>query len=214
MKWCGIAVVAAMLACSFGAAVAAEEERKEGVVQGSFVRLAEQKVGEQEYLAVLVKPADSEEPVMLLVPNRRTEQGQWVREPELAAAAGRLQAGQKLRVVWVAEGGQKFVRRIQAEGLGEGERRREGEGERRAERDRPAERREGERERPAAADVRELTQQIRAMRAAMERMQQQINELREEIRRLKGEKVERPVEREARRDKPAEAERKPDERRD
>ncbi|KPK85461.1 MAG: hypothetical protein AMJ81_03565 [Phycisphaerae bacterium SM23_33] len=223
-----------MLAWSFGAAVAAEEP-KEGVVEGSFVRLTEQKVGEREHLAIVVQPAGSEVQVTVLVPNRQTDQGQWVRAPELAAAARRLRAGQKLRLVWVADAGQKFVRRIQAEGLGEGERpweaerRREGdrprEGERRpAERRegdrpregerRPAERREGDRpregERERPAELRELAQQIRAMRVAMERMQRQIDQLRQEVRRLKGEKPERPAETEVRRDKPAEAQPKPE----
>ena len=218
MRCCAILVAAGMLAWSFGAAVAAEEP-KEGVVEGSFVRLTEQKVGEREHLAIVVQPAGSEVQVTVLVPNRQTDQGQWVRAPELAAAARRLRAGQKLRLVWVADAGQKFVRRIQAEGLGEGERpweaerRREGDRPREGER-RPAERREGDRpregERERPAELRELAQQIRAMRVAMERMQRQIDQLRQEVRRLKGEKPERPAETEVRRDKPAEAQPKPE----
>ena len=50
--------------------VSAERDARTRTVTGRFVRLVERKVGEREYLGVLVRPLDSDDEVVVLVPRR------------------------------------------------------------------------------------------------------------------------------------------------
>lgn len=86
---------------------------RDGTVTGAFVKLVERNIGEAEHVCLLLRVPDKDEPVLLVIPNRRRE-GRIVRDPELMAAARKLKPGEKVKVAWVAERGdeQLWVRRI------------------------------------------------------------------------------------------------------
>ncbi|MFQ6036128.1 MAG: hypothetical protein ACE5NM_09835 [Sedimentisphaerales bacterium] len=84
----------------------AEQRPREGEVRGLFLRLAEREVDGQGYLAIVIRPTESDEPVTLLLPRRREEIGAFARQ---------LRPEQKVEVAYVVEGGQKWVRRIETE---------------------------------------------------------------------------------------------------
>ena len=183
MKWtCGILVLA-VAALVFCPTLMGQERVRDGQVRGTFVRLAEQRVGEREHLAVVVKPLEGKEMETLLVP----------RDSELAAVAKRLRKGQRLEIAFVVDGGRKWARRIEGEGLAEGERdkpRPEGERDKprpEGERDKP--RREGERDRPRAEGERagagELRVLVLQLQKRVERVEVELKELRAETARLR-----------------------------
>lgn len=101
-----IMVLAGLTALMFGGALRAEERDRGGAVRGTFVRLTEQRVGEQECIGIVVKPSDSDDPVTVLVPRNREE---------LVQAARRLQEGTKLGISFVSEAGHKWIREMEAE---------------------------------------------------------------------------------------------------
>jgi len=165
---------------------------KDAQVRGTFVRLAEQRVGEREHLAVVVKPLEGKEMVTLLVP----------RGSELAAVAKRLRTGQKLEITFVVEGGRKWAKRIGGEGLAEGRRDRprpEGG------RDKPAERSGEGRERAEAGELRTL---VRQLQKRLERMEAELKELRAETAHLRKALGAKPAVKKGSGDKPA-AKKKP-----
>ena len=91
----------------------AQPRVRDGAVTGAFVKLVERNIGEAEHVCLLLRVPDKDEPVLLVIPNRRRE-GRIVRDPELTAAARKLKPGEKVKVTWVAERGDEhlWVRRI------------------------------------------------------------------------------------------------------
>ena len=77
-----------------------------GLVRGKFVRLAEKKVGEKEYIAVVVQPADADAEAVLLAK----------RGTDAAARARKLRKGQRVEISYVTVAGQKWIKRIEAAG--------------------------------------------------------------------------------------------------
>lgn len=106
LKWIPLVVLVVAFAWP---AVAAD--RREGEARGTFVRLVEKKVGEQEYVGIVVKDLEGDKTATLLILRRNADQ---------MAAARALKAGQKVEVAYVTEEGHHFVRRIEAEGLAAG----------------------------------------------------------------------------------------------
>ena len=90
----------------FSGEVLAEERERDGAVDGIFVRLVEQKVGERGYMGIVIKPHERDDHVTVLVPRQREE---------LWQAARRLQAGQKVGVSFVTEARHKWVKGMEAE---------------------------------------------------------------------------------------------------
>jgi hypothetical protein len=84
----------------------AEDRDRNGSVRGMFIRLTEQKVGDEGYVGIVVKPFDRDDHVTVLVPMNREE---------LVRAARRLQKGAKLGISFVAEAGHKWIREMEAE---------------------------------------------------------------------------------------------------
>jgi len=134
----GTLVLVVLAVLAFGGLVYAEQRDRGGAVRGTFIGLAEQHVGEQGYLGIVVKPAGRDEHVTVLVP----------KEPEEFARVARgLRKGQPVGISFVNEAGHRWIRRMETE-------RREGAQERPEGRTREAirrevvERREGAQERP------------------------------------------------------------------
>jgi hypothetical protein len=84
----------------------AEQRDRNGEVGGIFVRLVEREVGERGYLGIVIKPHDRDDHITVLVPRQREE---------LLQAARRLQTGQKLGVSFVTEAGHKWAKGMEAE---------------------------------------------------------------------------------------------------
>jgi hypothetical protein len=82
-----------------------QEESRRGEIRGAFVRLTEQRVDEREYLGVVVRLADRDDHVTLLVPRQN--------EPIVSRARG-LQGGQKLEAVYVLEEDHRWITELVA----------------------------------------------------------------------------------------------------
>ena len=98
----GIVTVTAVLASLLCAALPGEALAADGTVRGRFVKLAERRVGEREYLAVVVQPGEGKAEVVLLMP----------RGTDLAAVARKLRKGDPVEITFVTKAGQKWVKRI------------------------------------------------------------------------------------------------------
>jgi hypothetical protein len=128
-------VIVALAALMLSGTLQAEQRDRGGEVRGIFVRLTEQKVGEQGYMGIVLKPFDSDEHVTVLVPRNHEELMRSTRE---------LREGTKLEISFVTEGGHKWIRTIKAE-LRQEQREEEGpEGEKRIIIRRETRRRDGE----------------------------------------------------------------------
>lgn len=86
--------------------------RRDGVLRGTFVKLVEVKVGEQEVVGVVVRTDEGKEPTTVYVPNRKGENGRWVRNPELMTPLQKLSEGQRIEIGWILDGAQQWVRRV------------------------------------------------------------------------------------------------------
>jgi hypothetical protein len=83
----------------------AEDPARPGEVRGTFVKLTEVAVGDREYLGIVVKPQDADGHVTILVP----------REPkDVANVARKLLAGQKVEIDYIVDGGQRWLRGMEA----------------------------------------------------------------------------------------------------
>ena len=83
----------------------AEDPARPGEVRGTFVKLTEVAVGDREYLGIVVKPQDADGHVTILVP----------REPrDVADVARKLRAGQKVEIDYIVDGGQRWLRGMEA----------------------------------------------------------------------------------------------------
>ncbi len=198
-------VGAAMLlgALSAGAAERFQEAR------GKFVRLIERKVGEHEYLGIVLQPTQGDGETTVLL----------ARGGELGDQARRLRKGQKLEIQFVIDGGQKWATRIDAGRPKEGDRERRREGERKPDREREGRTKEGDRERERrregearrdreregrregqarergegerssreGGEARELRELLRRLNQRLDNVERQLRRLREENARLRRE---------------------------
>jgi hypothetical protein len=78
--------------------------RRDGELGGTFLRHTEVALGDNEFLAIVVKLADRDEPVTLIVPRRAAD---------LMEIARQLKEGQRVEISWVEEEGKRWVRRIE-----------------------------------------------------------------------------------------------------
>ena len=99
-------VIVALASLMLGGMLQAEQRDRGGEVRGVFVRLTEQRVGEQGYMGIVLKPFDSDKHVTVLVPNNHEE---------LMRSTRALSEGTKLEISFVSEGGHRWIRRIEAE---------------------------------------------------------------------------------------------------
>jgi len=169
-----LAVVAA-LAVGLAAETRAADRAGEGRVK--FEKLIEKKVGETEYLGIVVHPLEGGGSATLLLG----------RKHRLAAAVRKLKKGLVIAVRYGAEGGHDWLTRMEVVGEGEGERRREGDRERKREGDRERKRegdhdrkREGERARGREGGDRDVLVMLRRLAERLERLEKQVRELRAE----------------------------------
>lgn len=203
-KQCTILMLGLFVAVVFSSVLWAEQRPGQGEVRGAFVGLAEREFGEREYLAIVIKPVESDDHVTVLVP----------RNEDFLHAARTLQKGDKVEIGYVVEEGQRWlktigierVRRIETERrLRDVEERREVRRPRREEVEEERERPRRDAERGKADELqgvfrrlwarldrmeRELKQLI-AVR--MERMERELKELRAENARLRRQLQERRV---------------------
>lgn len=83
------------------------------LLRGTFVKLAELKLGELEHLAVVIRAGEGDATVTLYVPMRR-EGERWVRDERVAGQAKKLKAGQRVVAQWRAGEGEKFLVAVEA----------------------------------------------------------------------------------------------------
>lgn len=147
--------------------------RRQGEVRGAFVGLAEREVGEREYLAIVIKPRESDDHVTVLVP----------RNEDFLNAARTLQKGDKVEIGYVVEEGQRWLKTISVERVRriETERRLRDVEERRDVRRPRREEVEEERERPRRDAERgkadELQGVFRRLWARLDRMERELKQL-------------------------------------
>ncbi len=105
-KWFGTLMIGLVGALVLGGAAVAEDPARAGEVHGTFVRLREVAVGDGEYLGIVVKPQESDDHVTIVVP----------REPrDVANVARKLRAGQKVEIAFITDGGQRWLKGLQAQ---------------------------------------------------------------------------------------------------
>jgi len=105
-KWFGILMIGLVGALVLGGAAVAEDPARSGEVHGAFVRLTEVAVGDGEYLGIVVKPQESDDHVTIVVP----------REPrDVANVARKLRKGQKVEIAFITDGGQRWLKGLQAQ---------------------------------------------------------------------------------------------------
>jgi hypothetical protein len=100
-----ILVVSLITTVLFACLLQAEERDREGDVAGVFLKRAERQLGEREYLALVVKPFESDDLVTVLVP----------RNDDFMHAGRDLREGDKVEIGFVREEGQKWLKRIKIE---------------------------------------------------------------------------------------------------
>ena len=84
----------------------AEDGDRSGAVWGTFVQLVEREAGERVYMGIVIQPFESDDHVTILIPRRPEELGE---------AVCRLREGQEVRIAFVREDGQMWVREMEAE---------------------------------------------------------------------------------------------------
>ena len=90
----------------FGAALQAGDLDRTSRARGIFLRLTEQKIGEQSYMGLVVKPFGRDDHITVLLPRNREE---------LAQTARRLEKGTRLGIAFVKEDGHNWIRGLEAE---------------------------------------------------------------------------------------------------
>jgi len=183
-----LVVAGVVLVSAWQLAVAAP---RRGELRVRFIRLVERRVGDREYLGILVRPLEGKGETVLLMG----------RDSKQAKVARTLREGQKVEVAYVIEGDHKWATRISAARLreggdrrrreGEDKRRREGEGRRREGEDRR--RREGEGRRREAEDRRRreagrrpaTRHDVERLLVAIRRLEERIGRLEREVRLLR-----------------------------
>ena len=160
-------------------AVSAERDARTRIVTGRFVRLVERKVGDREYLGVLVRPLEGDDEVVVLMH----------RGSDLARAARGLRQDQRVSIRYVVEADHKWAQRIEAQRREVRRDRDEGDRDRR---DRPERRRDSDEHHepqrrephPERGELAELRAAVRRLEARVEQMERTIRELRHETARL------------------------------
>jgi regulator of replication initiation timing len=84
----------------------AQDRDRGGSVHGTFVRLIEREMDQGQLMGVVVKPFDRDEPLTVLVP--------WDNE-DLRQAARRMHKGQIIEIAFDSEGGNAWLRRLEAQ---------------------------------------------------------------------------------------------------
>lgn len=105
-KASGILVLGVISMLIFSGVLSAGQRDRNGSVGGTFVRLVEQEVGERGYMGIVIKPHERDDHVTVLVPRQHEE---------ILQAARRLREGQKVGVSFVTEAGHKWVKGMEAE---------------------------------------------------------------------------------------------------
>ncbi len=96
-----VLLVGLVICISIGQAVSAEPER--GEMRGIFIKRAEKQVGEREYLAIVVRPLESDDHVWVIVPRENED---------FMHAARNLKEGQRIGLAYVVQRDQKWLRRL------------------------------------------------------------------------------------------------------
>ena len=104
-KLCKTFMLVALAALTFGGMPAAEERGTVRQMRGTFIRLVEQRVDEQGYLGVVIKPLESDDHVTVLIPRENED---------LRVAARQLREGQTLGIAFASEGPNNWLRRMEA----------------------------------------------------------------------------------------------------
>jgi len=105
-KVCRMLVLSVLTGLLFCGMLWAENGDRGGTIRGIFVRLVERALGEQEYMGIVVKPFESDDHITVLVPRQQEELGEAVRM---------LQEGQEVRIAFVREDEQMWVKGLEAE---------------------------------------------------------------------------------------------------
>ena len=100
-----ILIVSLITTVLFTGLLNAEERDREGAFAGVFLDRAEHWLGDRQYLAVIVKPLESDDRVTILVP----------RNEDFMQVARELREGDKVEIGFVREVGQKWLKRIDIE---------------------------------------------------------------------------------------------------
>jgi len=103
---CRMLVLGVLAGLLFSGVLWAENGDRGGTIRGIFVRLVERAVGEQGYMGIVVKPFESDDHVTVLVPRQQEELGEAVRM---------LREGQEVRIAFVREDEQMWVKGMEAE---------------------------------------------------------------------------------------------------
>ena len=105
-KSCKTLVLAGFATFILCGVLQAEEHDREGAIRGIFIRLIEQRVGDQGYAGIVVKPHDRDDHVTVLIPRNREE---------IIGSARRLEEGAQMGISYVIEDGHRWIRDIEAE---------------------------------------------------------------------------------------------------
>lgn len=172
-----------LLTCiSVGGIALAEPER--GEMRGTFIKRAEQVVGEREYLAIVVKPLERDEHVSILIPRENDD---------FMHVARNLREGQRLGLVYVVEHDKKWLQRIEVDRSERRDPPRERKPERRrpeGDRGREVAPREGDRHPPMREGMelrRALGENIERLMGNYRRLIAQFEQMEQELRRLRAE---------------------------
>lgn len=99
-------VLVGLVALMLSNGLQAEDSDRKGAVRGIFIRLIEQKVGDEGYMGIVVKPFDRDDHVTVLIPGNREE---------IVRSARRLGEGARLGISFVKEDGHNWIRGIEVE---------------------------------------------------------------------------------------------------
>lgn len=98
-------VLMGLAAIMFTNGLRGEERDRNGSINGLFIRLTEQRIGDEGYMGIVVKPFDRDDHITVFVPRNRDR---------LAQTARKFEEGTRLDITFVNEDGHKFIRSIKA----------------------------------------------------------------------------------------------------
>lgn len=150
------------------AQTAMAEEHSRGITPGTFVKLAEVRIGEREYISITVKNEEGESTFYL------------GRQNAAFNRAKQLKEGQAVTVSWVSEGERMWVSGLEVAG---------GEGDKTDKPDAPT----AEGADALRKQVRELQEQVASMKKRLAALQEENTRLRRQLSEAKGEAVEKPA---------------------
>ena len=97
-------MLVALVVLAFGGVLSAQDRDGDGQVRGTFVRLAERRVGDGGYLGIVVNPFDRDDHVTVLVPREHEE---------LRRSARTMQEGDRLEISYAREHGEMWIKNIE-----------------------------------------------------------------------------------------------------